>query len=569
MESIHTVHGSEIPIANNAFQLATLPVELLHRIFRQTDPVGHIATSQTCTHFRSIILPKPKHFTERLLALEIEPEYGGPGFTYFARENRLEPDWNEDAWDRMRWACTHCLRLLRHAAFDNHSLLRLRNRKPTPGSPAATRFSGVTNWEPVESPALSTREEWRKRMLVAEEKELEKSLRTQYHFATTKSLIHSRTTYNAQTRTSLLRAAGLPEALELSDSQLDCLTEDQADALLDRAAHQIEGLCAGSHRHVRKCNECRFQLGHFKKGPFISHRTQRPGRADELTWTFSDNKGSPEVPIVRSRRLKFITPFDRYFPGIEPYMSAQRPGFILPLWRVYREDTTYMANTLYMARCPSCETWQELRAFRWRTRGWGWGEFIGVGRWMSEAEVAAHSEEVNSMLCNRCMYSKQGPAVLAQQLSAFMRARLETECRAVLRILSGEWRILRYPPVEVRQGRVFPIKQLLKSLEAAERNFATVKFSEGFGDLDVEADDVEDNLAVMNWRRLEWLQISVEEKELADACVEKSKMFAVWQDGWDDAMGYWRWAKAWSREIGEEPERAVRWALERDSMKLK
>ncbi len=48
----------------------------------------------------------------------------------------------------------------------------------------------------------------------------------------------------------------------------------------------------------------------------------------------------------------------------------------------------------------------------------------------------------------------------------------------------------------------------------------------------------------------------------------ESKYFAVWQDGWDEAMGYWRWAKAWSKEVEEEPEKVVRWALERNAFKL-
>jgi hypothetical protein len=112
------------------------------------------------------------------------------------------------------------------------------------------------------------------------------------------------------------------------------------------------------------------------------------------------------------------------------------------------------------------------------------------------------------------------------------------------------------------------MKQLLKSLEAAERNFAKVKLSEGWSEIDVEADDVEDNLAMMNWRRLEWLHISMEEKDLANACVDKSKSFAIWQDGWDEAMDYWRWAKAWSGEVEEEPEKVVRWALERHAIEL-
>ena len=512
--------------------------------------------------------PARKHFAERLLALEIEPEHGGPAFIYHARENRLEPDWNEDAWDHMRWACTHCLRLLRHAAFDNHSLLRLRNRKPAPGSPAAKRYSGVTSWEPVESRALSRSEERKKRVLVFWERGQEKILRKQYHVATTKSLNTVRSTYTTQVRTSYLRAAELEEVKELSDSQLDLLTEGQEHALLDRAARRIEGLRAGSHRHLRKCNECRFQRGQFKHGPTILQRAQHPGQPDSLTLVFNNNKGTAQVPLLRSRRLKFATPFDRYFPGIAPYMTAERPDFILPLWRIYREDVSYMASTLYMARCPSCTTWQELRAFRWPPRGWGYGEFIGVGLWMREAELAAHTEEVNNMQCNKCVHDKLGHAELAQHLSAFMKAELETESRAALDILSDGWRILQRLSTQPSYEQRSQVKQVLKSLESAHRKFTQIKHDGGWNEIDINANHLDDNLAVMNRRRLEWLQIRVDEQVLANSCIEQWKSFGVWQDEWDEAIEYWRWTKAWLEEIKKEPEKVVRWALERDSWKL-
>ena len=239
-------------MADSIHRLATLPVELLHCVFRQLDPVALIAASQTCTHFRSIIQPAQKHFAERLLALEIEPEHGGPGLTYFARENRLDPDWNEEIWNDMCWACTHCLRLLPHVAFDNHSILRLKNRKPKPGSPAAKRSSSVTTWEPVERRALSAKEMRRKRAIVAEEREQEKLLRKQYHIATTKTLNEVGLKYTSQTRTQFLRAVELPEALKYSDSQLDNLTEEEEHALLDAAAARLSDLRAGSHRHLRR-----------------------------------------------------------------------------------------------------------------------------------------------------------------------------------------------------------------------------------------------------------------------------------------------------------------------------
>ena len=251
-------------------------------------------------------------------------------------------------------------------------------------------------------------------------------------------------------------------------------------------------------------------------------------------------------------------------------MAAERPDFILPFFRIYRKDTTYMLSTLYMARCPLCKTWQELRSFRWGPRGWGYGEFIGVGYWMTEAEVAVHAEEVNRMQCNKCVHNKLGRQACAKRLSSFMREHLMRECRSILGILSGSWRPLSWPQRLPQHEHKSVIKKLLKSLEAAEKKFTKVKLGpgEGWSEIDAEADDVEDNLAMMNRRRLEWLQISVQEQELARHCTENSEWFGIWQDHWDEAIEYWRWAKAWMEEMQKEPEKVVKWALERDAMKL-
>ena len=188
---------------------------------------------------------------------------------------------------------------------------------------------------------------------------------------------------------------------------------------------------------------------------------------------------------------------------------------------------------------------------------------------MTEAQVAAHAEEANNIQCNKCVYVREGHAVLKQQLSVFMKARLTTELRAALGVLSGGWHNLKYTAGSgIKPRHENRIKQLIASLEAAEGKFKKIKLNEGWSELDVEADDIEDNLAVMKWRRLEWLQISVEEEDLARACVDRWGSFGVWQDSWDEAIGYWRWAKAWADEVSREPEKVVWWALERDSKRL-
>ncbi|KAJ5731570.1 uncharacterized protein N7483_006078 [Penicillium malachiteum] len=130
-------------MASTAPTFSTLPVEMQIEILQYLDPIALNSFSQTNQHFRYMISPQRCHFVERLLALECREEEGGVTPIFRARDNQLVPDWDTPDWESMRWACCNCLRLLPHDSFDNHSILRLRYRKPIPGSPAANH---VTSW---------------------------------------------------------------------------------------------------------------------------------------------------------------------------------------------------------------------------------------------------------------------------------------------------------------------------------------------------------------------------------------------------------------------------------------
>ena len=72
----------------------------------------------------------------------------------------------------------------------------------------------------------------------------------------------------------------------------------------------------------------------------------------------------------------------------------------------------------------------------------------------------------------------------------------------------------------------------------------------------------------MNRRRQEWLHLSTQEPDLTTACVNGRQDFRVWHGEWDQAMGYLRWAQAWMEEVEKAPEKVVKWALEREPVRL-
>ncbi|ENH70304.1 hypothetical protein FOC1_g10012213 [Fusarium oxysporum f. sp. cubense race 1] len=148
------------------------PNEIQCQVIRLLDPIGLISLSQSSRHFRRLINPQKRNLVERLLQLELSNEHGGPTLIFRSRDSKLEPGWQDEAWESMRWACTDCLRLLSHKSFDNQSLLRLGYRKPLPNSDASRM---ITTWE--------NRLYWRPQhrlMRGSEEYRLEKSRRELY-----------------------------------------------------------------------------------------------------------------------------------------------------------------------------------------------------------------------------------------------------------------------------------------------------------------------------------------------------------------------------------------------------
>ncbi|KAK0617765.1 hypothetical protein B0T14DRAFT_433602 [Immersiella caudata] len=305
------------PSASGALPLSTLPTEVLCVIIAHLDPISLIAVSQTSRLFRTIISPSHNDFVQRLLALELLPQYGGIVPLFRARDNALTPPWDDPIWHANKYACCVCHRLRSHMWFDNHSILRLGTRKPPPGSREATK---ITDWEPLElrDPAVRWKRIQRR---AAEEEELLGPERRVY-------------------RRFCNGADNMDGTLMRPDFQP-----------IDRRAEQAEMMVCGRERHKRACNECRQRRGDFEHQKTVM--------------------GIGGAPVLRSRKIAFPDAFERHLPGFIDFLLERTPDpALLPprpyprVFKVWHDERRDEPWTMYTAYCVSCSEWQELAAFR-------------------------------------------------------------------------------------------------------------------------------------------------------------------------------------------------------------
>ncbi|KAJ6015260.1 hypothetical protein N7540_009851 [Penicillium herquei] len=420
---------------------STLPVEMQIAIFQCLDPIALISFSQTNQYFRHLISPQRCHYVERLLALECREDGVIPIFR--ARDNQLIPDWNTPEWESMRWACCSCLRLLPHGSFDNHSLLRLRYRKPIPGSPAANH---VTSWGINPLSRGMTKEQRAKKMSD------EKVLRRRYGTAVTRNW--GRTRLRLMDRVGEEQYRKLFEDLqnmdwpvfqEMSFEEYRELNHEEEDKIMDDEARVIELEHCGSKRGLRKCNECRFKRGELKpRGTGTSKRG-----------------GTAKVPIVASRRVPVASAFDRFFPGFSAGLGTKRPPHDMPVFAVYRENAHERWWTMYMVRCPGCGQWQELRNFRFGHYYSHWQPANGHHRAFDTHEIQLWEEAtitdefINSLRCNQCFLNENGRNALFHELLRwFGSVHLRHRAHVQSNMCSGwnwEWRQASGCPAEYQQ----------------------------------------------------------------------------------------------------------------------
>ncbi|KAF5633372.1 uncharacterized protein FTJAE_7188 [Fusarium tjaetaba] len=400
--------------------LSDFPNEIQCQIIRLLDPIGLISLSQSSRHFKRLINPQKRHLVERLLQIELLTEHGGPTLTFRSRDSRLEPSWQDEAWESMRWACTDCLRLLPHKCFDSQSLLRLGYRKPHPSSDAARM---ITTWE--------HRPNWRPqhRLLRGSEAyRFDKSRRALYFFAVTKGVMCDVDGDPAE-HLDNLDVTVLVGFEKLFEKEFRDMDDEEQLELFDGIALSIENDYCGNKRYRRACNECR-----FRKGVFTCHRS-------------TGFRGSTKFPAVPCRRASFEKDLDRHFPGFLGALRSKEPS-------ARKANAREYLYPMYMARCTRCEGWQEIRSFRIE------GLLHGGWRHSLHGEVEMFGRDWDVMCCNRCFVDTKGRDELAGHLKKWIMRLLDKRLSVISSGLCQDFNSHHYTPVrhlpeaEAREWRV-------------------------------------------------------------------------------------------------------------------
>ncbi|KAL3470309.1 hypothetical protein BJX99DRAFT_239779 [Aspergillus californicus] len=514
--------------------LESLPVELQCSIIRYLDPIALISTSQTNTHFRTVINPQKTHRVEYLLAIECSEEKGGP-LINFSRFGTLDPDRVTPEWEANRWACTGCVRLLPHYAFNNFALSTLKYRKPVPGSVAARQ---CTTWEPTSYPPKRNRQ--RQSIQEKEDAEEDRILRKRYSLATTAGWGER----DRLIRFNAYREGRMPSFQEIPESQWPNISDDQENSLLATERKSLELRLAGTNRHNRRCIECRFSRGEFRgcagKGKGI---------------------GTVAVPIVVGRQKSYGTTIDRYFPGVCDVLRTNRPLSNAPVFVIHREHALDREWTLYRVRCPGCLIWKELRAFRvggmyprWEPKETGSQD--RNDRYQDWDMSMITEESLNGMRCNHCFLAEHGRGrlgdVLVKWLTALIKAQL-VEATGSLRAGFNHlfWR-LKLAPKDVKAASKVLIWDMRSLLDRHH--------------MEVTRTDV----ALLRHRRTEWLKLypHLRDGTKDDLWFYPDRWFMDWVHYWEESEGMWFWLKDLMDEIWEEGTGGVLvdWVLGRDEV---
>jgi hypothetical protein len=292
-----------------------LPPEVLIPIVQELDPITLISLSQTSRGWRAFIRPIKHDFIQRLLALELHPDYGGLTPTWDEDSQRLDPPCEDKRWKTAKYACCGCMKLLTHMMFDNHAILRRHLRKPPPGYVEAEKALR-TDWEPVE-PALR----WQRiQARAAKERDARKRWVRMIEW------------YREDSISDIESDDGRPRAFENGLPP----SETREEAL----RHVV-----GDGRSRRRCLECQRKSGRLRR-----------------VW-YPD---LGELPMVPSRQMRFRFQWDRWIPGLFKLPPEEASKF----WKWFsispKEPHLRRAISLYVGWCHVCKTWREGAAFfRW------------------------------------------------------------------------------------------------------------------------------------------------------------------------------------------------------------
>ncbi|KAH6886946.1 hypothetical protein B0T10DRAFT_490523 [Thelonectria olida] len=538
--------SSSVALTPRKMSLDLLPTELQCSIVRLLEPISLISISQTNTHFRHLVNPQKKHFVERLLALESLVDYGGETLVFRSRDNQLTPNWMDERWDAMRWACTDCLRLLPHRCFDNHSILRLRYRKPIPGSPAADL---VTTWEPVESSSSSRIR--RQKLPFKDSFTSEKRLRRRYLFSVTSEEFFFFSPGGHSLRSTMLekyQECGMAGFEELSPHQFGELTPQKMLQMMDDNALAVELERCGNKRRFRRCNECRYLGGQLEPGLNNEHY------------------GTLQVPIVKSRQIMFGSMIERYFPGIWDYLLADQHLSKEPLFRIRRRAQHQQPWAMYMVRCPRCAGWKELREFRIGGTFHLWAPILipnSQRAYMNWDDREMSESLLDESRCNACVAKIHDRNVLGQMLLSWITRLIDLWLMGCTRYLKHGWSNTKSVMKDMPREYQHEIEHLIETTPCLQQD-------------DREHIATEADVALLRLRLEQWMSFWDRMKlstvydwgldNLGMAHVDNTNV--SWKRNFDETEAEWRELTTLKNGIKQRPEALAEWALSRDAGKF-
>ncbi|KAL2158797.1 hypothetical protein VTH06DRAFT_3989 [Thermothelomyces fergusii] len=474
---------------------ADIPAELVGLIVQQLDPISLISLSQTSRAWRAFISPSRHDFVQRLLALELTPEHGGLVPVFDEVSQTLSPPCESEEWKTARYACCGCMKLLSHMMFDNPAILRRPFRKPPPGSVEA-RKAAVTDWEPLE-PASR----WRRiRERAAREEEERRRWR----------------------RVVNRRHEPPPNAPDHHPfARVNRPRDPEAEG--EAMRHLV-----GTARHRRRCVECL-----YRNGSMASRGELLPNPA-----------GPAPVPVFTSRHRTFPVFLERMFPGL-----AKLPERLPRHWRALRETTDVLHCTLYVVRCPSCQTWQEYGALR---------------QFLSSYYMGCFAKSDGPVLCDHChLRTYRDPDLLAQELRSKVcsllqdyRQTLEYYIRLGWRLLCRDfispiWRIdipwfARYRDV---------VSRILEGLQI------DTNFDLSISDFDAALDDLRRRFV----RYREWVYSELDQRARSKIVCS---WFGVWVEDYELLHSTYRWAGEQMAWLDSHPRALLDYVLEKDPYRV-
>ncbi|KAI5459517.1 hypothetical protein BGZ63DRAFT_489312 [Mariannaea sp. PMI_226] len=502
-----------------------LPVELQCSIIKLLELDNFIAISQTNLHFRRLVNPQKRHFVERILVQECTPENGGFHPLFRSRDNLLSQEYSAEDWSKMRWACTSCMRLLHHQYFDNHMILKLRYRKPVPGSTIPGIFS---TWEPDLRISFSAVQKQKEKLKTLNGLTEEMTLRRRYAICVN--------TPPTQLTFATTQDCRIPGFEGLTTAQFNEMPLDVKQRLLDNSALEYELSRCGSKRHLRKCLECRYKIGQLKP------------RQD-------GSGGSFRVPMVASRSIYLRSALDRCFPRIDDYLKAKKPTFnVRPHPNGGFVFSRIQLWTMFMFRCPGCTAWKEVRELgkgmypAWRPLVYdekAQDPPIGYLEYMSESFM-------DKLRCFACYAKENGRQKLVQVLLSRILDLINNHIELVLRWIKDDWNF-RYLEVSmVPEHYLRELKQLQNPYPNFEEDKNMISTDADFDMLRqclTLWSDTKDRMKLGGHGDWNWTMADLDE------------FSAEWVSDVNDGEAAWKWLKACKAEIETNPDLLADWAL--------